>query len=191
MNSPAPAPEEWLTDSVVGKMWELLKNPHKEHGDVARDMLDGQPLLAAHIHSLARALVSDKRFRALHEKGGRGSSVALHIILFHIGGGADAKLVPPPEAADRDATLWTAHFFRDAKKAYLQLYSTRDAYKSKKKWAELADLRRPPYELHLKLGPAKALEVRSTHMPIMYMCMCMLCMCICMYAYMHICVCSS
>ena len=65
MNSPAPAPEEWLTDSVVGKMWELLKNPHKEHGDVACDMLEGQPLLAAHIHELARALVKDKRFSCL------------------------------------------------------------------------------------------------------------------------------
>ena len=91
MAAPVPQNEEWLSDGTVTKLWELLYHPHKEHGDVARDVLGGQALLQAHVHKLARALVSDKRFEAVHEKGGRGASYALHTILYHFGGGANAN----------------------------------------------------------------------------------------------------
>jgi hypothetical protein len=67
MAAPVPQNEEWLSDGTVTKLWELLYHPHKEHGDVARDVLGGQALLQAHVHKLARALVSDKRFEAVHE----------------------------------------------------------------------------------------------------------------------------
>jgi hypothetical protein len=151
MAAPLKAPEDWLTDGIVTKLLNLLETPYYIHGDVYQDLLGDQPLLDAHVHALARALVNDKRFKVVHEKGGRGAGGALYILLYHMGGGAESKLAAPSTAADREVQLWTAHLFAEAKKAYKTFFAKRDRLKSTQSWEELGDLRSSPYELHLKL----------------------------------------
>ena len=94
------SPEDWWRlDEVQQLLANLLDHPGLDHSEAVRAALrdHGGVLLDAHVHGLARAL--DDFVGGKHKRFTISRPVALHVWLFHLGGGDEAKLLPFPSTS--------------------------------------------------------------------------------------------
>ena len=105
-------PEDWWKrPGVHNLLTSILVQPAADHAAMAQRELSGALLCVAHVHGLVRAL--DKFVGKKRPFQGISQAVALHAWLFHLGGGANANLAPPPcltraDGADRSKRVQKA-----------------------------------------------------------------------------------
>eukprot|EP00966_Prymnesium_polylepis_P098625 2283888-Prymnesium_polylepis.1 len=109
-------PEKWAQRPDVQQMLgNMLADPSGDHAAAAAEYLEGD-LLDAHVASITRALRFLREDAAFTNSFTGDSGVALHTILYHLLGGADRDLPPPPADSKREATQRCAPGLRAAKK---------------------------------------------------------------------------
>ena len=79
---------------------EILADPSGDHAGGVAKSLEG-PLLDAHVASIVRALDLLRHDPAFAKRFTTDRGVALHTILYHLLGGAERSLPPPPRDSSR------------------------------------------------------------------------------------------
>ena len=96
-----PPPEDWAESAEVHKLLvDMLERPVGDHRAAVAQLLSGD-LLDAHVAGIVRQLRA-LRDGAFPSSFSRHTGVALHTVLYHLLGGADSRLPPPPLDANRD-----------------------------------------------------------------------------------------
>ena len=90
-------------------LFKLLKEPFSQHPEVT--VLGG--LRAVHIQSLLQSL---SKLSKRHEELQGGSGAAFYTLVYHLAGGNDTELAPPPRKGESDKPY--TNFWARAKKLY-------------------------------------------------------------------------
>ena len=152
-------PEDWWElDTVQQLLGNMLEEPDADHSQAVAAALDayGGALLDAHVHGLIRAL--EKFVGGKIKRYSLSRTVALHVWLFHLGGGVRAKLLPAPAASSGDAAAASRNQEKAATKASAAFFSRRRRLREQVRAgspaaaAELAAMRAGSFDFKLLRG---------------------------------------
>lgn len=106
---PTTGPSRQATD--LSLLQALMKQPFEHHPDAA---IPGG-IKAADVHAVLASLKKVSKYER-HDGMTGGEGPAFHNIVYHLAGGADAELRPPPRKGDDH--VFSANLKRDANKMY-------------------------------------------------------------------------
>ena len=127
------AHEGWAQrPDVLLLLGEILADPSGDHAGGVAKSLEG-PLLDAHVASIVRALDLLRDDPAFAKSFTTDRGVALHTILYHLLGGAERGLPPPPRDSSRSETQRCAPGLKAASKMSQRFFTDRDEARRQEK----------------------------------------------------------